>query len=642
MDIFADSMKFWKHNMKKMKYYCPGICSTLMIVLLVLCCELAHASEFIKTCLVRIGGAPLRAGDDVALSQYDIIFANKSHYDDIRGNSWRAIKSINPGTEIYVYTTINHVSQRGDSRSTVSLNNVGRYNISRGHHMGSLNLGNPDLFLRDSIGRRLSTPTSSDLLWLDFGHYRFQAYAVAATVNDHVGHPWTADGVYSDLNTAIQNPNVINGWPAKYNTQAKWSAAMNSMVSSMTTGLNAKGQKFASNRGRSMLVDGYKAWLNLDHAPNPPDVLLEEGAFAVGWGPGNVQFFTEAEWRRQVDLLQQIENSKVCYLSHADVGKTGRGIDSNGKPFTFSEVFWYSLGSFLLGKKDNSYFTMRYAYNYNLTDLYYDAYDLLDLGRAIGGYRVNTYDGANIYWREFEDGYVYVNPTRENVTSIPLPRRAKLLTPANLQGDPDTLPDQTSINLNAHRAAILYKSGVHQSSVPSKPPAPRIAPTEVTVYEDAEDGTIKGWKVYDAQPAGARITNVFDPQRGSRVVQLQGAGKNNGYSLMEEDGGIWQNQLQYMLEWSMNYSESFTVYVHVKTTQGHRYMVYSPVDRDLLGHATYVYYGLGRGTTDGRWRTFVRDLQADLKEAQPNASILEVNSFLIRGSGKVDGIKLLN
>ena len=44
--------------------------------------------------------------------------------------------------------------------------------------------------------------------------------------------------------------------------------------------------------------------------------------------------------------------------------------------------------------------------------------------------------------------------------------------------------------------------------------------------------------------------------------------------------------------------------------------------------------------SDGRWRTFIRDLQMDLKEAQPGVRILEVNGFFVRGSGRVDDIEL--
>jgi hypothetical protein len=43
---------------------------------------------------------------------------------------------------------------------------------------------------------------------------------------------------------------------------------------------------------------------------------------------------------------------------------------------------------------------------------------------------------------------------------------------------------------------------------------------------------------------------------------------------------------------------------------------------------------------DGKWHTFVCGLQKDLEDAQPGNKILEVNGFLIRGSGMVDDIML--
>ena len=49
--------------------------------------------------------------------------------------------------------------------------------------------------------------------------------------------------------------------------------------------------------------------------------------------------------------------------------------------------------------------------------------------------------------------------------------------------------------------------------------------------------------------------------------------------------------------------------------------------------------GLGTAPMDGQWHTFARDLQAALGDAQPGVTILEVNAFLIRGSGRVDDIK---
>ena len=59
-----------------------------------------------------------------------------------------------------------------------------------------------------------------------------------------------------------------------------------------------------------------------------------------------------------------------------------------------------------------------------------------------------------------------------------------------------------------------------------------------------------------------------------------------------------------------------------------------------LGTGTYVHHGLGASAKDGQWHTFTRDLQADLEAAQPGNTILEVNGFFIRGSGRVDDISM--
>ena len=78
----------------------------------------------------------------------------------------------------------------------------------------------------------------------------------------------------------------------------------------------------------------------------------------------------------------------------------------------------------------------------------------------------------------------------------------------------------------------------------------------------------------------------------------------------------------------------------METTAGHRYIYYTEAGYHNLGDGEYVHHGLGPNSIDGQWHTFVRDLQADLEEAQPGVSILEVNGFLIRGNGCVDDILL--
>jgi len=163
------------------------------------------------------------------------------------------------------------------------------------------------------------------------------------------------------------------------------------------------------------------------------------------------------------------------------------------------------------------------------------------------------------------------------------------------------------------------------------------------VYEDAEDGSTSGWFVYDAKPNGAKVNNIYDPERQSRVIELSGAGTKNGYRFSNDPGNMWaawNDTSHFVIQWSMRFSENFRIYVDVNTTAGQRFIYYSPVDGDYLGNGRYVHHGLGTLATDGQWRTIVRDLLADLQDAQPGVRILSVNGFLVKGSGRIDDLIL--
>jgi hypothetical protein len=163
---------------------------------------------------------------------------------------------------------------------------------------------------------------------------------------------------------------------------------------------------------------------------------------------------------------------------------------------------------------------------------------------------------------------------------------------------------------------------------------------EATLYEDAEDGDTLGWIVYDDDPFGATITNIYDSDRGSRVIELSGSGTSNGYGLRTEDGSDWQNVTQNIIEWSMKCSGEVRVFLEVETDVGRRFIWYSTVDNDGLENTTgeYVHHGLGSDVMDGEWHTFVRELEGDLQEAQSSVNITAVNGMYIRGSGRFDDI----
>ena len=158
------------------------------------------------------------------------------------------------------------------------------------------------------------------------------------------------------------------------------------------------------------------------------------------------------------------------------------------------------------------------------------------------------------------------------------------------------------------------------------------------VYEDGEGTGTTGWDIYDNDPAGATSTKVFNAARNSSVVQFTGSGTANGYRLRSAGGVYWNDTSFKVIEWSMNYSESFTVYIAVQTKIGFRYLTYNPVNTDTLGNDTYISYGLGTNIQNGQWHTIFRDLAYDVKHAQPDNELQAVLGFLIRGNGMVDDI----
>jgi len=111
------------------------------------------------------------------------------------------------------------------------------------------------------------------------------------------------------------------------------------------------------------------------------------------------------------------------------------------------------------------------------------------------------------------------------------------------------------------------------------------------------------------------------------------------------NGNAWGNTSHKVISWEAKFSELVSVYIGTQTTLGFRYLNYSDINNDLGirgRNNNYIHHGIGSDLRDGQWHTIARDLEADLQEFEPNNQILSVNSFLIRGSGRLDNIKLEN
>ena len=484
------------------------------------------SNRFIPTFLVYYGGgAQLVASDAAKLAKFDLIDIDRFRYNQIGSNTWAAIKALNPNTRIYLYEMGPEAPSHLDSTLPLYLNGLGRYNVSRGHPMGSLNGNHPGLFQRDAAGNRIysvgfSNPGAGQYWYLmDFGSSAYQSYWVSAVKADIVDQPWVADGVFVDNCLSSAAAGGYSAASAWYASNASWSAAMNSFVTAISAGMHGHGQKLWCNKGDTRFADGVAAWLALDASATPPDVLLEEGAFAVEWG-ADTQFFPEAEWKRQVDIMAQMKNSKVALMSHTKLMEGQTGTDNWGKPVTFWQTLWYSMGSFLLGKNDapgNSYFMFNGGSGYNRI-WWFDEYDRIDLGKALAPYSVKSVGGVNIYSREFEKGFVFVNPTANNVSSIALAQPLRQITHGNLLTAFDTIPAISSFGLNGHTAAVFLKTTVDSGSdtiapsVPTGLSATPVSSTQIDLKWNAstDNVAVAGYVVYlDNVSLGTTTTTSF-------------------------------------------------------------------------------------------------------------------------------------
>src|SRR5205814_6481337 len=114
------------------------------------------STKFIPTFLIYYGGGRALVASDVpTLAKFDLIDIDRFRYNNIGSNTWAAIKAINPDVRIYLYQMGAEAPNFMDSTAPLYLNGLGRYNVSRGHFMGSLNGDHPELFLLDWSGNRV-------------------------------------------------------------------------------------------------------------------------------------------------------------------------------------------------------------------------------------------------------------------------------------------------------------------------------------------------------------------------------------------------------------------------------------------------------------------------------------------------------
>ncbi|MCH9739449.1 MAG: DUF5011 domain-containing protein, partial [Epsilonproteobacteria bacterium] len=133
------------------------------------------------------------------------------------------------------------------------------------------------------------------------------------------------------------------------------------------------------------------------------------------------------------------------------------------------------------------------------------------------------------------------------------------------------------------------------------------------------------------------IHKVYDKELKREVTQFKSQSSRDTYINGAKKGKkAWSNKSEKTIEWTLKYTESFVVMVSVKTLDGYRNLIYTSGNEN--GN---LYFGLGEDMVDGEWNTITRDLERDLRRYEPTNSILSVNAFIIRGSGKIGKVELL-
>jgi hypothetical protein len=350
-------------------------------------------NRFFQLMCCRIGGAHYLPGDDVKLAKFDIVLTANDFWKDLAhggaNSTWEAVRRINPRTQFFAYRD-SMVCDNEDRNTLPDVNNVARWNVSRGLKQGSLNVDNPQLFLKDSKGNRIYVASYNHTFLMDFGSAGWRQYFIDATVADNFGRPWSTAGQYIDnvlstiLTSTKANPvHHSNGFscfepgcPVKYGGAQAWSAAMNGFANAAADAFAKRGVPTLANRGLTAHPAGVAAWVALDRsvaAGHAPVGQLEEGAFVTPWysPPACVDFLPLSSWQSQIRAMGLMKHSKVMMLSHSKLARektpwaNSSGIDNWHKPVQFWDILWYCLASFSIGKNDidkTGYFAFSEAY----------------------------------------------------------------------------------------------------------------------------------------------------------------------------------------------------------------------------------------------------------------------------------------
>jgi hypothetical protein len=352
-----------------------------------------------------------------ALSAYDLIITDRFRFKDVAGNSWRYIKRKNADSQILLYQLGPVVSKHSEQYKPYYLNNIGQYyEMSKKDTAAKANKL-PTYFIPNLLGRHTHVKGYEHYLWLDFSEPHIQDLWFLATKKDVVDRRWRADGIFMDLGLAypFSYKDYVRGLvPEKYKEPAEWGEAMNDFIAHQTVQLNDEGQLYGVNRSYSATENGYIDWIKLDKSISAPDFIMEENAFFNHYGPSDIQWLSEKQWWRQIEMSQQVNQSSIIFVAQTDIPLGGSGKDNFGNQIDYCQALRFAALSTLLAKKKGRSDYLIFNENRTKKRLrnisYKEMLNELDVGNPEASVEIEKTKNGLIYKRQFEHATVYVNP----------------------------------------------------------------------------------------------------------------------------------------------------------------------------------------------------------------------------------------
>jgi len=440
----------------------------LLLVCAPLLCGADAKGKFIPTYAILYGN-PKNARPAEETAKFDLLVSSFSKsqarvFAANGRNSWQTLKALNPNMTIVVY------AMGPGEYNTAEWGQIGEgWEWMKQHHGNE----SEERWTARGVksGAYLQGRDYSNERLMDLGQEGWRDYWIRTVYRDYWGGAKGidldgVDGIFSD-NTSYGmpwagrwykegSPEIADGPPAEMSEG--WRANVNRFLARAVPFFKEKGVLVTNNF--ESLGRHADWWAELDRQPAPPFATMDEGGFICPWGKAPARFFTW-DWEGRVRTMRNLKHVRALVNGHAVIPE-GEGLakmdvaDSTG--MTGWDALWFSITSFLLGFDDvarNAYmnFTVWSYSGYYWFDEFDPKY--LHLGKAVGECRA----AGPVYWREFEDGWVVVNPGTKDAKDVAAPAAGvRVLNHGNFR-EAEKVAAVARFDLEGHRGVILLKAG---------------------------------------------------------------------------------------------------------------------------------------------------------------------------------------